>query len=361
MMNLRNAPVSVRLPHEPSRLGKMKKHPLFGYVILCAVLLIFQILYMNTDFITLTVSRALNLTMIYTIASMGLGILMMMGGLISMSSGVFIGLGAFICGNLLKLLNLPFVCYLLIVIVAGVLLGLGVGIISLRASGINLLILTLALSYILYTLYLLPNPFTGGSSGLINVPYPKLLGFFQTNRDTMYFVVLTVMFLLIVVTMNVINSPSGRALLAMMRSESLAKAMGISILKYRLFAFTISTVYAMIAGALYIASLTSGNATTFTASLGMNLMVAVILGGTAYPAGVFIGCLVYFALNMAVLSNIEFFARNSTAATFLMGILIIVIVMKYPGGLMWFLNSIKSKISTFIYKRRMKKYGPDEN
>ena len=93
------------------------------------IILIFitQILFIKTDLVTLTVSRALNITMIYTIASMGLGILMMMGGLISMSSGVFLGLGAYICGNLLKLINMPVICYLIVVAVVGVVAGLAVG------------------------------------------------------------------------------------------------------------------------------------------------------------------------------------------------------------------------------------------
>jgi len=159
---------------------------------------------------------------------------------------------------------------------------------------------------------------------------------------------------------NIINSPVGRAFLSVSRSESLARAMGINLLKYRLLAFILSSVYAMIAGALYIASYTSSNATSWTSALGSNILVAVIIGGTAKPAGIFLGCAVMFGLNVGVLSNIEFFARNSTAASLFMGILIILIVMKYPAGLMGFLESIKAKARGFFMKRRLKKYGPEQ-
>lgn len=360
MKHLKNDYEVLQSSYNPHSFKRIVKHPLFGYVVMSLALIALQLLFMYTDLISLTVSRAINITMIYCIASMGLGILLMMSGLISLSTGVFIGLGSYIVGNLLKLLDMPFILFLIIVVGVGVVLGIVVGIISLRAQGIHLLIVTLALSYIMSSLYILPNPFTGGPNGFRDVPYPTLLFLFQTNRETMYFVVLAVMFLLIVVTLNIINSPTGRAFLAMSRSESLAQAMGIKLLKYRVLAFVIATVYAMLAGALYIASLTSSSASSWTSVLSMNILVAVILGGTAKPAGVLMGSAVMFGLNLAVLSNIEFFARNSTASSFFMGILIILIVMKYPGGLMWFLASVKNGVRKFFAQRRLNKYGPDE-
>ncbi|MDR1735952.1 MAG: branched-chain amino acid ABC transporter permease [Oscillospiraceae bacterium] len=345
----------------PHYLKRIARHPFFGYIVLMILLIIVQLLHMFTDLISMTVSQAINTTMILAVAALGLGILLMMSGLLSLGTGSFIGLGTYIAGNLLKLLDLPFVFYLAVVAVAGVIIGVVVGVISLRAKGIHLMIVTMALSYIMYTMFVLPNPFTGGPSGLTQVPFPTLLFLFKTNRETMYFVVLAVTFLLIILTLNVINSTIGRAMLGMSQSESLAQAMGIHLLKYRVLAFVIATVYAMVSGALYIASIASSSPYTWTTTLAMNILVAVIIGGTAKPVGVIAGSFLMFCLDLAILDNIPFFANNPTAAVFFMGFLIILIVMKYPGGLMWMLTSLKQKTQTFFYMRRLKKYGPDES
>ena len=271
----------------------------------------------------------------------------------SFATGAFIGLGTYLAAYILKSYMVPFVLILAIVAVVGVVAGVVVGFISLRVKGVNLLIITLALATVMSTMYALPNEFTGGPTGVSKVPFPELAMLFETSRDTMYFVILVVMFLLIVVTLNIINSPMGRAMMAMASSESLAQAMGIKLLKYRVLAFVIATVYALLAGVLYVSYMQSSIYATWSSSLAMNILIAVCLG-------VLIGSFVMFTINSAFLQNIQFFQTYPQASLFFNGILIIIIIAKYPGGLVRLLGAVKNSVKQLFAKGRLYKYGPEE-
>ena len=218
----------------------------------------------------------------------------------------------------------------------------------------------LALATVMATMYALPNGFTGGPNGVSKVPFPELAMLFKTNRDTMYFVVLVIMFLLVIVTLNIINSPMGRAMLAMSNSESLAQAMGVKLLKYRVLAFVIATVYSLLAGVLYVSYMQSSIYATWSSSLAMNILIAACLGGTASPAGVMAGSFVVFTIDYAFLKNIAFFQKYPQASLFFNGILIIIIIAKYPGGLIRLLGAVKYGIKGLFAKGRLYKYGPEE-
>jgi len=346
--------------YKPNHLQNIRKHPLFGYIILSLGLIAMQLLFIFGDgIVSLTVSRAIAVTMIYAVAAMGLSILVGMAGLVSLGTSAFIGLGAYLAGNLLRNFVLPFSLILAIVILVAIVIGIVIGIISLRVRGIHLLIITLAFGTILIDLFRTPNQFTGGPSGLTNVPHPELAMFIQTSRDTVFFLILAVMFLLVLITLNIIRSPTGRAMLAMNNSEALAQAMGVRLLKYKVLAFVLATVYAMIAGVLFISSVTAATPASWTIPLSLNMLVAVVLGGGLKPAGVFLGTFIIFGIDMAILSRIPFFLNFPAASSIFSGILIIVIVFKYPGGLMKLLNDIKFFLFSLIKRWRVYKYGPE--
>ncbi|MBN2878463.1 MAG: branched-chain amino acid ABC transporter permease [Clostridia bacterium] len=337
-------------------------HPLFGFVILTIILAGVQLLFMFTeDIISLTVSKAIAQTLIYAIVGMGFAILLGYAGLASLGTAGFIGLGSYIAGNMLKLIPFP-VPYILIigaVIIAGIVLGGVVGFISLRIEGMYLAIITLGLSEILLELFKTPNQFTGGASGLKSVPWAKLAMFYEMDREKMFFLILGVLFITIVFTINIINSPTGRAMLAMKNSQSAAQAMGISILKYRLLAFVLATIYAMIGGALYVTYLRASNTSSWTLALSLNVLAAVIIGGYRSVWGVLMGTFVIFGLDLAVLKNIDFFNKYPGSSAIFSGVLIVLIVMFYPGGLIRLFADIKTLIKSGIEKWKVYRYGKD--
>jgi branched-chain amino acid transport system permease protein len=199
-----------------ANIKRITSNPLFGFIILIAILAGVQLLFMYTEgIISLTVSKAIAQTLIYAIVGMGFSLLLGYAGLASLGTAGFIGLGSYIAGNMLKLIPVP-IPYLLViaaVIIVGIILGGVVGFISLRIEGMYLAIITLGLSEILLELFRTPNQFTGGASGLKSVPWAKLGMFYEMDREKMFFLILAALFIVIVATINIINSPTGRAML----------------------------------------------------------------------------------------------------------------------------------------------------
>jgi len=339
------------------------KHPMFGYFVLGIILMLLQFSFMFNvgGFVTLTISRVISTTMIYTVAAMGLGILVGMAGLISLGTAAFVGLGAYTAANLMiNFTNIPFTLVIVLSLLIAIIFGGIIGFISLRVRGIYLLVITLAFATIMNEIFVVETPFTGrGHGGLSGVPFPTLAGFLELNRETVYFLVLAMLIVLSWITLNIIKSPTGRAMFAMFASEPLARAMGISLLKYRVLAFIIATCYAMIAGVLHASSFPAVNPLSWTFMLSLNLLAVVILGGSIKPAGIMLGSFVIFALDLIFLRNIPFFANNPQAVIILTGILMIVIFAKFPGGLTRLVLELKFLIFRLFRKWRVYRYGPE--
>ena len=358
---MRNEYKSIeRFARSNSPVRRLLKHQFFGYFMLMLLFAAIQIVSMNTDgVVSVVFTRAMTTTFIYAIAAMGLTILLSVAGMVSLGTAGFIGLGAYIAGQLLLTEGSPTLLTLILPVLVAIVAGVAIGMVSLRVRGVHLMIVTLAVSSILQDLFQQDNWFTHGYSGMRNVPFQRLFATFSLNRETTYFLVLAVLFVLIILTINIIHSKTGRALLTMRNSEALAQAMGISVLRYRLLAFIIATAYAMIAGALWVSSFGSIIPTTLTTTLSLNILCAVLLGGGIKPIGTILGAFFMFALNMAVLQNIRFFIDNPHAVPVFNALLIIFIVIKYPGGVIRFLMDVAGFGKKMLAKLKVYRYGTE--
>lgn len=169
--------------------------------------------------------------------------------------------------------------------------------------------------------------------------------------------------IVMIITQNIINSPTGRAMLAMKNSTSAAQAMGVSLMKYRLMAFIICTVYAAITGQMLmivVRTATASYGSGFYALItSLNILAAVIIGGYKSVWGAVFGTFVIYGLDTVLLSRVQFFAENPVIITFISGILVILVVMFYPGGAAQFVHEVKGKVKKLIKKVRERIYGKD--
>lgn len=293
-------------------------------------------------------------TFSYAIAAVGFCLLMGYSGLASLGTGGFIGIGTYSVHYIMTESGLMFTDAILVSILVAVVIGAIVGFISLRIEGIYLVILTLGLSEILRNLYMvLEDKISVGFN-------PVILGFTVTRQMSLYVVVI-MLSIIMLITSNIINSPTGRAMLAMKNSTAAAQAMGISLMKYRLVAFIICTVYASISGTmlmLVVRNAMASQATGFYALItSLNILAAVIIGGYKSIWGAVFGSFIMYGLQTVVLNNIKFLAENPVIITFVSGILVVVVVMFYPGGLAQLLVELKAKIKVLYNKLREAKYG----
>ncbi len=339
------------------KFNKFLANPMSSFVIMAVALIILQLLSMIPNFIISTsVMSALGMTVIYSIISIGFCLLLGYSGLASLGTAGFIGVGSYIAYFCFAEWGLPYIVCLIMTLAVSIVLGVAVGFISLRIEGIYLAIVTLGLAEILR------NALQAIRSTInISMRDIKLFGIYFP-KAAVFFLLVAMFFLLIVITINLINSPTGRAMLAMKNSTAAAQAYGISLMRYRLLAFVLSTIYASIAGLLYmmyIRSISTSMSTLLKLATSLNILGAVIIGGTKSIWGVTLGTFLIYGLDSLVLQNIAFFRNNPTFVSLFIGLLIILVVMFYPGGLAQLGIQIKQWTKKLIKKRREAKYGKD--
>lgn len=124
--------------------------------------------------------------------------------------------------------------------------------------------------------------------------------------------------------------------------------------------FVLSTVYAGIGGIMFMSYLGYASPTNWTLMFSLNLLAAVIIGGTRSLWGTIVGCFIVFGLTPIFFQDIAFLRDNSWFMYALIGVLIILIIMFYQGGLVQLVRDIKNGIKKARAKRRLYRYGEEE-
>lgn len=341
----------------------------FSFFALGAFLLILLFLQLG-GILEIATFRAIGVTLIYFVAALGFTLLLGYSGLTSLGTAGFIGLGSYLAGFLIAKpgrdnfgdliaygLDLPPIVGLLISVILAILVGGIVGFISLRIEGLYLAIVTLGLSEIVVEVFRNLGKYTGGVDGrIINKDsYPTLFRILPITREVAFVILVVFIVIFMIFVVNLINSPTGRAMLSLKNSSSAAQAMGISVLKYRLTAFVLATVFAVISGYLYMLFYQSSYADIWTLALSLNILAAVVVGGAFNVWGVFLGTFLVFGFDLAVLQSIPFFQKNSNASIIFSGALIILVVMFYPGGISQMFIDIKERITNRKSKKSVRK------
>ena len=344
---------------------RLRKNPIASYAIFAVVLLLLNEM-AKIGLIESTFVGAISSTLIYCIISIGFCLLLGYSALASLGTAGFFCLGANIAYLALVEWDLSISATFVIVILLALVVGAVVGYISLRIEGIYLAIVTLGIAQIIVEIFKAIN---GDSLKIkrehltwFNIEYIKGEQFDpRLSSDDIYFLMVAILFVLILITHNLMNSPTGRAMLAMKNSTSAAQAFGISLLKYRLLSFIISIVYAVIAGVMFMLSekYVSHSGTQFTLGTSLNILAIVIIGGTKSIWGTIFGTFLIYGIESMFLINIPFFRENPDFIDLLCGILVILVVMFYPGGLSQLMLEIKLKLAKLRTKIREAKYGKD--
>ncbi|HSP47549.1 MAG TPA: branched-chain amino acid ABC transporter permease [Clostridiaceae bacterium] len=314
----------------------LNRHPMLGFLlfglVLASVPLLAKAGLMKVAYIT-TIGGAL----IYAIAALGLNILLGFSGLISLGTAGFMGLAAYISAYLTVDLHIPFEISLMLAVLIPTFIGVLVGLVSLKIEGLYLAIATLAVSEILRKTFEELDMFTNGFSGK-SAEYPVLLGMFKLDRTTTYYLIVAVLVLVMLVTYNMMNGQLGRALNAMRGSEAASQAMGVNLLKYRLVAFALATIYASLAGVLYVHFVKYSYPSVWILKLSLDFLAMIIIGGLRSIYGTVLGAFIVFAVPDLFLKQIPYFDNLSYV---LNGLLIILVIMFYPNGLIYIGNDVK--------------------
>jgi branched-chain amino acid transport system permease protein len=267
-----------------------------------------------------------SLVLAYSVAVLGLNLLVGYNGQISLGHGFFFALGAYTSALLIAKEGVP---YLLTVPAAGVVAfaaGFVFGVPALRLRGLYLALVTLSLAVVAPQLIKRFDGLTEGTSGLtVNQPTSPGLGL--ANDQYIYFLTLAIAAVMFLLAWNLVRGQTGRSIMAIRDNEISAKAMGINIARVKTRVFAVSAGYAGVAGALYVFTVGFVAPESFTVTLSLGLLAAMVVGGLGSVTGAVFGAL-FIEFVPVWAGNV-----NEALTGFVYGAVLIAFMFVLPGGM----------------------------
>jgi branched-chain amino acid transport system permease protein len=257
-------------------------------------------------------------------------------GYVNFGSPAFFGIGAYAAVLLFKWLEAPLIVQIAGAALMGGLLGLGVGLLTLRLRGIFFAIATVAIVFIMETL-MVNWRYVGGATGLqLLRPQVEL---YASYTRMLFAVIAAIAVVSVVIARYIQSSWIGRGLRALRDSEEAAESSGVPTLKLKLFACTVSGALMAAAGApmpMYLSFIEP--ASTFNLSYTIGALGGAIIGGMSHWAGPIIG-----AILLGTLQQIVTVTVSGEVNVLVVGVLLVVFVVIAPEGILGLLKRVFRK------------------
>jgi branched-chain amino acid transport system permease protein len=265
--------------------------------------------------------------------AVSLNLLLGTTGLVSFGHVAYFGVGAYVCGILMKTYEVPFFLAFPAAGLGTALFALVSGYFCVRLIKLYFAMLTLAFSQIVWAVVYKWNSVTGGDQGLPEIPYPHLgwmdrvplLSDLQIG-DRFYLLTLVLVALSLAVLHRLVRSPFGRMLTAIRDNPERAAFIGINVRAYELAAFVVAGGFAGLAGALYGIFSRGVFADYVFWSKSAEVMIMTILGGMGYFWGPPVGAAALVWLNQEITDYTQYWP-------FVLGSILLVLLFAFPGGI----------------------------
>jgi len=274
------------------------------------------------------------ITGIYIILTLSLNLVVGYTGLAALGHAGFACVGAYTSALLALHFGLSPWLGLIIGACVAAILGVVVGVPSLRLKGDYLALATFGLGVIVYSVAKNWVSLTRGPMGLPGIPGFSVFGY-QLSSIWAYLILVTVfVFLTYFVVRRIVNSPFGRILRGIREDETATLAMGKNVNKYKILVFVIGAFFAGIAGSLYAHYITFIDPSSFTVMESITILLMVVFGGMGSLAGSFVGASVLVIFP----ELLRFLGMPSSVAAplrqMIYGLLLIILMLKRPQGLL---------------------------
>ena len=272
----------------------MNKSAYKGLFAVIAILLVLPFVLPNSFYLDLAVRMAINAVIV-----LGLNLLIGFAGQISLGHAGFLGIGAYASA----VLPTHFGWHPLLAMGAGaVATGILAALVArpiFKLKGNYLAMATLGLGIIISIALRNEAQWTGGPDGM-PVPAMGLFGFELSNDKQWYWVVALLLSVSVWASLNLIDSPFGRALRALHGSEVASQVVGVDVVRYKVAIFVLSAVFASLMGSVtaHYVGFVSPNFADFFHSI--ELVTMVVIGGMASVYGSLVGAVLLTALPQAL-------------------------------------------------------------
>lgn len=247
------------------------------------------------------------------------------GGLLSFGHAMFLGTAGYVTAHGLKVWGLTPELGIVAGVVAAAALSVVTGLIAIRRQGIYFAMITLALSQLLYFIYL-QTPFTHGEDGIQGIPQGYLFGVFNLARPTtLYYVILAGFLLGFLLVYRTINSPFGEVLKAIRENEPRAVSLGYKTDQYKLLAYILSGTLAGLAGALKVFVAQNASLTDVHWTMSGEIVLMTLVGGLGTVFGPVVGAFVIIAMQ-------QYLAGFGQWVTVIQGMIFVICVLTFRRG-----------------------------
>ncbi len=263
--------------------------------------------------------------MIYAILLFGLDIVVGYTGQVSLGHAGLFGVGSYTAGVLFMKLGAPLWVIIPASIAVTAAFGALLALPALRVTGPYLAMVTLAFGTIIQILINEMTFLTEGPLG-ITIPKPTVAGY-KLDEHSFYWLVFVLMVVSLVVVDRILRSQLGRAFEALRGSPVASDCMGVSVYRYKVYAFVISAGFAGLAGCLYAYSEQYISPNTYNFELTVLFLLAVIMGGRKTRSGAVLGAAIIVILPK-LLDDLELFRIVASALAILIAAGAVVGIMK---------------------------------
>src|SRR5690348_4664618 len=247
-------------------------------------------------------------------------------GLLSFGHAAFFGMGAYIAAWTMKFWHVDAIVAIALGGAIGAVLGLCLGYLAIRRSGIYFAMITLALAQLVY-FFCVEAPFTGGEDGIQQVPRGYLFGVISLNNDmAMYWLVAAVFLASFLLIHRIIHSPFGQVMKGIRENEPRAISLGYRTNDYKLIAFVLSTALSGVAGgtkALVFGIATLTDVHYITSG---DVVLTTLVGGLGTVFGPVVGAAVITAME-------NYLAQFGSWVTVTQGAIFVACVLAFRRGI----------------------------
>lgn len=247
------------------------------------------------------------------------------GGLLSFGHAMFLGTAGYVTAHALKVWAVPPELGILAGTGAAAALAVITGLVAIRRQGIYFAMITLALSQLLFFVYV-QTPFTHGEDGIQGVPQGYLFGIFNlANSTVLYYVVLAGFLFGFLVIFRTINSPFGEVLKAVRENEPRAISLGYKTEQYKLLAYILSGTLAGLAGSLKVFVAQNASLTDVEVAMSGQIVLMTLVGGLGTVFGPVVGAFVIIAMQ-------QYLAGFGQWVTVIQGCIFVACVLTFRRG-----------------------------
>jgi branched-chain amino acid transport system permease protein len=274
------------------------------------------------------------------LVAMGLVLLTGVGGLTSFGQAAFCGFGAYTTAVLTTTWGMsPWLTLPAALIVSG-LAAVLLGLVTVRLSGHYLPLGTIAWGISLYYLFSKLS-FLGRNDGISGIPPLSIGTLKMLDPHTIYFPIWIAVILCAVLSMNLLDSRTGRAIRALRRGHIAAEAFGVQTARAKLMVFIYAAVLAGLSGWLYAHFQRAATPTPFGPQAGIEYLFIAVVGGAGYVWGGVLGAAVVVILKEVLQSYLPLiFGGGGQLETVVFGIMLVALLQFAPTGMWPWLTSL---------------------